>query len=195
MIPSGLAVKRVFNTTARLESYNLTTMGVSVLIILTCLFFGAIAALMSMRPEFIDRVGASIKDVEKIQKFSPRNTLFIIGPSETHPTCKMQRRLLKPAIPALISEDITVFELYGEDTPRKNGDLLEWLDPSLLRHALSVDDGFYLIYVNQDGKTQLRSEAPMVTKDILARAGIKIRPSETLEPETTSSILKKLRAA
>lgn len=160
-----------------------------------CLFFGAAAALVSLRPEFIEKVSTSIKDVDKIQKFSPRNTLFIIGPSEKHPSCRMQRKLLKPAIPALISSEITVFELYGEDTPRKNGELLDWLDPSLLRHALGVETGFFIIYVNANGKTQFRSEAPMVTQDILARAGLKIDIDGNAVSSMTSSILKRLRAA
>ncbi|MEM9617608.1 MAG: hypothetical protein AAF936_06570 [Pseudomonadota bacterium] len=106
----------------------------------------------------------------------------------------MQRRLLKPAIPALIREDVTVMEVYGDDTPRKNGEPIEWLDPSLLRHALDAEHGFFIIYVDDAGKSCFRSEAPMVTADILRRARLDIPPPKGDGP-AKSSVLKKLRAA
>jgi len=170
-------------------------MGFSFLVIAICLSFGAVAALLSFRPQFLPEVTASLRKTETVKKLSPRNTLFIIGPSSNHPACRMQRRLLKPAIPALISEDVVVIEVYGDDTPRKNGEPIEWLDPSLLRHALGAEEGFFVVYVDPEGKTRFRSEAPMVTADILARAKITIGAGQHDKKQDKSAVLKKLRAA
>ncbi|VAV95998.1 hypothetical protein MNBD_ALPHA05-1602 [hydrothermal vent metagenome] len=169
-------------------------MGLSFLIIAICLVFGSIAAVLSIRPNLLPEIGANLRRADPVKKFSPRNTLFIVGPSANHAACRMQRRLLKPAIPALIREDIAVIEVYGEDTPRKNGDPIEWLDPSLLRHALDAESGFFLIYVDPTGKARFRSEAPMVTADILQRAQLEIDAPNRSNAKK-SSVLKKLRAA
>lgn len=169
-------------------------MGLSFFIIATCLLFGALAAILSIRPNLLPELGANIRKADPVKKFSPRNTLFIIGPAANHTACRIQRRLLKPAIPALIREDVTVIEVYGDDTPRKNGEPIEWLDPSLLRHALDADAGFFLIYVDPAGKARFRSEAPMVTADILERAQLAIS-APGRRREAKSSVLKKLRAA
>ena len=172
-------------------------MGLSFFIITTCLIFGFIAALLSLRPNLLPELGANLRRArpDPVKKFSPRNTLFIIGPAANHAACRMQRKLLKPAIPAFIREDIAVIEVYGEDTPRKNGDPIDWLDPSLLRHALDAEQGFFLIYVDPDGKTCFRSEAPMVTADILRRARLDISAPHHRGSGAKSSVLKKLRAA
>ena len=170
-------------------------MGLSFLIIAICLIFGAIAAVLALRPTIASEISANLKKPETVRKFSPKNTLFIIGPSTNHQACKMQRRLLKPAIPALIREDVVVIELYGLETPRKNGEPISWLDPSLLRHALAAEEGFYVIYVDPEGKTAFRSEAPMVTADILDRAKIDISSANTAAQPGKSKVLKKLRAA
>ncbi len=169
-------------------------MGLSFLIITTCLVFGTIAAILSIRPNLLPELGANLRRADPVKKFSPRNTLFIIGPTANHTACRIQRKLLKPAIPALIREDVAVIEVYGDDTPRQNGDPIEWLDSSLLRHALDADTGFYLIYVDPLGKTRFRSEAPMLTVDILERARLDIAAPDRTQA-SKSSILKKLRAA
>jgi len=170
-------------------------MGLSFLIIATCLIFGVIAAIASMRPNLLPELTANLRQVDPVKQFSPRNTLFIIGLEANHAACRMQRRLLKPAIPALIREDVAVIEVYGEETPRKNGDPIEWLDPALLRHALDAEHGFFLIYVDLEGKTRLRSEAPMLTADILRQARLNITPPGGRPNTGKSSVLKKLRAA
>jgi len=168
-------------------------MGLSFFIIAICLAFGLVAAVSAYRPTLSRDIGAGLKRVETLKQFSPRNTLFIIGPGANHAACRMQRRLLKPAIAALIREDVTVMEVYGDETPRRNGEPIDWLDPSLLRHAMDAEDGFYVIYVNQSGKTLFRSEAPMLTADILSRSRLNINaPSRTT---AKTSVLNKLRAA
>jgi len=169
-------------------------MGLTFFIIATCLIFGFIAAVASFRPNLIPELGANLRRVDTVKKFSPRNTLFIVGPGANHSACRMQRRLLKPAIPALIREDVTVMEVYGDEQPRKNGEPIDWLDPSLLRHALDAEEGFYVVYVDDAGKTRFRSEAPMVTADILHRACLDISPPNK-NGRGKSSVLKKLRAA
>ena len=170
-------------------------MGFSLFIIAVCLIVGGVAAVLSVRPNIAAEMTANLRKAETVRKFSPKNTLFIVGPAANHSACRMQRRLLKPAIPALIRDDVVVMELYGEDTPRKNGEPLDWLDPALLRHAIAAGTGFNLIYVDQDGKTQFRSEAPMVTADILRRTGINIATAGAGLRGRNSKILKKLRAA
>lgn len=163
-------------------------------IIAICLVFGFVAALASFRPNLIPEIGASLRQAETVKKFSPRNTLFIIGSSANHPACRMQRRLLKPAIAALIREEVSVMEVYGDATPRQNGEPIGWLDPALLRHALNADEGFFVIYVDDNGKTLFRSEAPMVTSDILHRARLDIAAPPGGRGRK-NAILKKLRAA
>ncbi|MAW80294.1 MAG: hypothetical protein CMI63_08640 [Parvularcula sp.] len=164
-------------------------------IIATCLVFGFIAALASFRPNLIPEIGASLRAAETVKKFSPRNTLFIIGASANHPACRMQRRLLKPAIAALIRSDVSVMEVYGDAMPRQNGDPIDWLDPSLLRHALGAEEGFFIIYVDDAGKTLFRSEAPMVTADILHQARLDISAPPRPGTSRKNAVLKKLRAA
>lgn len=163
-------------------------------IIAVCLMFGFVAALASIRPNLIPEIGASLRRTETVKKFSPRKTLFIIGPGANHAACRLQRRLLKPAIANLIREDVTVMEVYGDDIPRQNGDAMDWLDPALLRHALNAEDGFFIIYVDDDGKTLFRSEAPMVTNDILRRAHLDIS-SPSRRGARKNAVLRKLRAA
>ena len=171
-------------------------MGFSLFIIAICLIVGGVAAILSVRPNIAADVTASLRKTETVRKFTPKNTLFIVGPAANHQACRMQRRLLKPAIPALIRDDVIVMELYGEDTPRKNGEPLEWLDPALLRHAIAASPGFNIIYVDPDGKTQFRGEAPMLTADILRHAKIEtVIPDETQNRGRKSKVLKKLRAA
>ncbi len=169
-------------------------MGLTFFIIATCLIFGFIAAVASFRPKLIPEIGANLRRADPVKKFSPRSTLFIIGPAANHQACRMQRRLLKPAIPALIREDVSVIEVYGEKQPRKNGEPIDWLDPSLLRHALDAEQGFFVVYVDDAGKTRFRSEAPMVTSDILRLAKLEIE-TPGKNGGGKSSILKKLRAA
>ncbi len=170
-------------------------MGFTLFIIAVCLIVGGVAAVLSVRPNFAAEMTANLRKAETVRNFSPKNTLFIVGPAANHSACRMQRRLLKPAIPALIRDDVVVMELYGEDTPRKNGEPLDWLDPALLRHAIAAGTGFNLIYVDPEGKTQFRSEAPMVTADILRRTGITITTADAGSRGRNSKILKKLRAA
>ena len=169
-------------------------MGLAFFIISTCLIFGFIAAVASFRPGLIPEIGANLRRADPIKQFSPRNTLFIIGPTVNHQACRLQRRLLKPAIPALIREDVTVIEIYGDDKPRKNGEYIDWLDTALLRHALDAENGFYVVYVDDAGKTRFRREAPTVTADILKLANLNIStPGKS--GKRKSSVLKKLRAA
>lgn len=174
-------------------------MGLSFFIIATCLAFGAVAAIGAERPGLLRSLLPSLGDglrAAEFKRFSPRNTLFLFGPTANHPACRLQRRLLKPAIPAFIREDVAVIEVYGEDVPRRNGQPIDWLDPALLRHAMNAETGFALVYVDETGKTALRSDAPMVTADILARAGLAIeRPHYPGASRRRSPILKRLRAA
>jgi len=169
-------------------------MGLSFLVISACLIFGIVAALASQRPGLLPEITLNHVRKPDLKSFSPRKTLFIIGPSAKHPACRMQRRLLKPALAALIREDVSVMEIYGETTPRKNGELMKWLDPSLLRHAMDAEDGFFVIFVDNDGKTLFKNAAPMVTTDILSQARLGIHPSPAIG-NRKSIVLKKLSAA
>lgn len=171
-------------------------MGLSFLVISICLIVGIVAALASQRPGLLPEIGKTLNQVRKpdVKSFSPRKTLFIIGPSAQHPACKIQRRLLKPALAALIREDISVMEVYGEATPLKNGELMKWLDPSLLRHAMDAEEGFYVCYVDASGKTVFKNAAPMVTADILSQACLEIGPAIP-SGQRKSAVLKKLSAA
>ncbi len=168
-------------------------MGLTLLFIATCMMFGAIAAASARGPiELPDLPRPLTKD--DLKRFSPRKTLFIIGPNANHPACRLQRRLLKPAIALLIREDVTVIELYGDNPARKNGDDIDWLDPALLRHAMNAEEGFFVIYVDENGKTLFRSEGPVVAADLFDRAGLNIATTD--EPSNKRSlVLRKLKAA
>ena len=146
-------------------------MAITLIIIAICLIFGGVAAFSAQGPITLPDFSKAISRND-FQQFSPQKTLFIIGPSEEHNGCKLQRRLVKPALAALIRDDVSVMEVYGDNTPTKNGEPLEWLDPSLLRHGLDAEDGFLTIYVNENGKTTLRSKAPVPTADLLDRIGL-----------------------
>ncbi len=169
-------------------------MGLTLLILATCIGFGAIAYFAAKGPLPVPNIRAAIRETEP-KRFSPKNTLFIIGPSPNHNACRLQRRLLKPAIAALISEDVAVIEVYGDMRPTKNGEKMEWLDASLLRHAMNAEDGFYVVYVDQDGKTGFRSEAPMLARDIIERAKLGALRAPDESAKKKSAVLKKLRAA
>jgi hypothetical protein len=169
-------------------------MGLTLLIIAVCIIFGFAAWFAAHDPLPVSTIRAAIKDAEP-KRFSPRRTLFVIGPSANAHACRIQRKLLKPAIAALIAEDVSVIEVYGQNRPRKNGEPMQWLDASLLRHAMDAEEGFFVIYVDDAGKTVFRREAPMLARDIVERAGLKA----ALDPDVTggkkSLVLKKLRAA
>ncbi|MEE2690581.1 MAG: hypothetical protein VX640_03465 [Pseudomonadota bacterium] len=176
-------------------------MGLTVVIIAFCLALGALAAVAAGRPGLFKSVAADLRaalgaDIRaaRPKRFSPKKTLFLIGPSAAHPACRLQRRLLKPAIAAFIREDVTVMEVYGDERPEQNGEPVDWLDAALLRHAMNAEEGFFLIYVDENGKTVLRSQAPMVTADILARAGLDVDAPQSGK-RRKSAVLKKLRAA
>lgn len=171
-------------------------MGLSLLVLAACLALGLVAAISTARPSLLPDIGASLRNIDPVRKFSPSNTLFIIGPAPNHQACRMQRRLLKPAIPSFIREDITVMEVYGDDRPRKNGEPMSWLDPSLLRHALGAEDGFFVVYVGDKGRTLFRSQAPMVTKDILRRARLQFSaPDGDPKVAQKAAMMRRLRTA
>ena len=142
-------------------------MELSFIIIAGCLAVGLVAAVTNARPNTIPDLSAGLRPNERVRTFSPKNTLFVIGPAANTQACRMQRRLLKPGLPALISNDVHIIELYGDGAPKKNGETVDWLDPALLRHAMDVQDGFATIFVDEDGKTRLRSDAPVVMADVL----------------------------
>ena len=137
---------------------------------------------------------AAIKEAEP-KRFSPKRTLFVIGPAANAHACRIQRKLLKPAIAALIAEDVSVIEVYGQNRPRKNGEPMQWLDASLLRHAMDAEEGFFVIYVDDAGKTVFRREAPMLARDIAERAKLKAAFDPDVSGGKKSLVLKKLRAA
>jgi hypothetical protein len=169
-------------------------MGLTFLIIAICIIFGGVAALSARGPIVLPDFKAAIKGAD-VKRFSPKKTLFVIGPSVNAHACKIQRRLLKPAIAALIRDDVKVIEVYGDDRPRENGAPMEWLDASLLRHAMNAEEGFFVIYVDIDGQTIFRSEAPMLARDIIKRARLNVEPAPSAHPAKKSLLLKKLRAA
>ena len=169
-------------------------MGLTLLIIAVCIIFGLAAWFAAQDPVRVGAIREAIRDAEP-KRFSPRRTLFVIGPSANAHACRIQRKLLKPAIATLIGADVCVIEVYGQNRPRKNGEPMQWLDASLLRHAMDAEDGFFVIYVDDAGKTLFRCEAPMLAGDILARAGLDAGPLAAAGGKKKSLVLKKLRAA
>ncbi len=169
-------------------------MGLTLLIIAVCIIFGLAAWFAAHDPLPVSTIKAALKEAEP-KRFSPKRTLFVIGPSANAHACRIQRKLLKPAIAALIAEDVSVIEVYGQNRPRKNGEPMQWLDASLLRHAMDAEDGFFVVYVDDAGKTVFRREAPMLARDIVERAGLKAAFDPEVGGRKKSLVLKKLRAA
>jgi hypothetical protein len=167
-------------------------MAMTVLFVVFCLLLGAFAAAAARRPGLLPAIGTHLKEARPKQ-FSPKHALFIFGPSAGHPACRLQRRLIKPALDSLLKEGVAVMEVYGNDIPLKNGEAMDWLDASLLRHALNVDGGFQLVYVDGTGKAALRSSAPILAADLADRTGLDI--PLVLTPRRRSSVLKRLSAA
>jgi hypothetical protein len=172
-------------------------MGIVLMISAVCAIFGAVAVLATRGPLPAPDIASAIKSAE-VKRFSPTRTLFVIGPGANQHACRMQRRLLKPAIPTLILRDVSVIEVYGMTRPRRNGDPMEWLDASLLRHAMDAEEGFFVIFVDDAGRTVFRNEAPMLARDILKKAGLASDAGGGQDkgpPQKPSLVLKKLRAA
>ncbi len=169
-------------------------MGLTLLIVAVCIIFGLAAWFAAHDPLPVSTIRAAIKDAEP-KRFSPRRTLFVIGPSANAHACRMQRRLLKSAIAALIAEDVSVIEVYGQNRPRKNGEAMQWLDASLLRHAMDAEQGFIVVFVDDEGKTVVRREAPMLARDIVECAGLRAARDPEMGGRKKSLVLKKLRAA
>ncbi len=174
------------------------------LIIAIFLIIGGLAALSSLNPHWFSerhraiadfKLGGSASIKTKDGHFSLSKTLFIIGPSANHPACRLQRKLIKPTIPMLIRDDIAVIEIYGEHAPRRNGDVLDWIDASLLRHALGAEEGFFVVYVDQTGKTVFSKKSPMLTDMIAERANLHITPPNASPEIANSDIIRRLKAA
>lgn len=178
-------------------------MAETVFIIVLSLAFGGAALFASRRPDLatglLPRLWSQLRSsvtASQPKRFSPRRTLFVVGPAVNHAACRLQRRLIKPALAALIRDDIAVIEVYGDEPPRKNGATMDWLDPALLRHALDAEQGFFLIYVDDQGRTTFRSPAPVVTAELLAATGLRqAQAAARAFSKRDSAVLKRLRAA
>lgn len=169
-------------------------MGLSLLIILSCVLLGAFTVLAASQPAALHVLPDGLahgKDFHD-QRFIPRKMVFIIGPSRAHAACRMQRRLLKPNLACLIREDISVMEIYGDDAPCRNGAPMPWLDTSLLRFAMDARQGFVILYVDEHGKTRFSRNAPMIGAEVLTASGL-YTPSR--KRPAHSPILQKLSAA
>ncbi len=172
-------------------------MGFSFFAISSFLIAAVTAGLAAYRPalagERESQTTAARRDGRK--RFSPKNTLFVFAPSVRHPAGRLQRRLLKPALPALIRDDVAVVEVYGDETPRRNGELMKWLDASLLRHAMGAEEGFQVLFVDSCGKTLFKRAAPMVGADILDRLRAGARRRARGRRPGRSLVLQDLKAA
>jgi len=192
-------------TLNKAQPHNHRVMELTLIIIAFCLIAGSLVIMGAVQPRWLPELrGASHADapIERQQpgkrsgqNFSLRNTLIIIGPHVNHATCRLQRRLIKPAVPLLIREDVAIMEIYGDGPPRKNGEALKWLDPSLLRHALDAEEGFAIVYVGDDGKTVFRRQSPMLTEMIAERAGLSVIPPKAPQRRGQSEVLRHLHAA
>lgn len=169
------------------------------------LIIGSIAAIFAFQPQWLPEIHQA-RDWKSsdhdhmvaetpMRSFSLSNTLLIIGPEKDHTACQIQRRLLKPAVPLLIREDVSIMEIYGLAAPRKNGEPLAWLDPALLRHALDAEDGFSIVYVGDDGKAVFQRRSPMLTEMIIDKARLNVALPIKPKAKKRSSILAHLQAA
>ncbi|MEL6506580.1 MAG: hypothetical protein AAFR29_02995 [Pseudomonadota bacterium] len=180
-------------------------MELTLIILAFGLIAGSVFAMLATRPTWLPELRSALQwraPAETIsapggtnRNFTLRNTLIIVGPQVNHATCRLQRRLLKPAVPLLIREDVAIMEIYADGPPRRNGELLSWLDASLLRHALNAEDGFTLVFVGDDGKTVFRRQSPMLTDMIADQAGLSVTPNTPKSTHEQSAVLRHLHAA
>ncbi|MEL6111814.1 MAG: hypothetical protein AAFR20_03325 [Pseudomonadota bacterium] len=180
-------------------------MELTLIILAFGLIAGSVFAMVAARPSWLPELRSALHWKAPAETISPpggtnrnftlRNTLIIVGPQVNHATCRLQRRLLKPAVPMLIREDVAIIEIYGDGPPRRNGELLSWLDASLLRHALNAEDGFTLVFVGEHGKTVFRRQSPMLTDMIADQAGLSVTPAPQKPGHQQSTVLRHLHAA
>ncbi|MEM9706142.1 MAG: hypothetical protein AAF850_08710 [Pseudomonadota bacterium] len=134
--------------------------------------FAAVSALLIYLNAALVAVATAVSKVssDDVRVFSPKRTVFILGPDASDQTCRIQRRFLKPVLAAFIRDEIAVVEAYGDDAVRRNGEPMGWPDAMLVRHALGAGEEFALILMDDDGRVAFRSERPVVGEEVLKRS-------------------------
>ncbi len=179
-------------------------METTLIFLAVCLVSGSVAALFSFQPDWLPTIEhandddpalrADMAETVALRRFTLQNALIIVGPDANHRACRLQRRLLKSAVPFLIREDVTIVEIYGATSPRRNGEIMSWLDSSLLRHALEAETGFALIYVDASGRTAFRRASPTLADTIIDLMGLPITLPRKPQHRDPSPELQHLQA-
>lgn len=86
-----------------------------------------------------------------------RRSVVISGGKHNDRQCVLQRRAIKPLLPALTRAQINVVEVYGDLPVRRNGKPLDWVDVGDLRTVFSVHRGFQVHMFDNDAEITLRT--------------------------------------
>ena len=95
--------------------------------------------------------------------FDLRRSIVLIGPEQNAAECVAQRRALRPVLLRLRRANINVVEIYAANTPRRNGEPLEWLDGDALRRSLAARQGFHLVCLDNEAEIIVHGRRPVST--------------------------------
>jgi hypothetical protein len=145
------------------------------IIVLIVLLGGILLGYLGMRgrviigqidPENTEEEAAGFGIVDLQANFNPARCLFLIGPEKNDPDCTDQRRAMKPLLQTMLDHDLSIVEIYGDRPPSQNGRAIEWLDTEILRQTMNAENGFHLVYVNDQGRASFHSIDPLCDQKI-----------------------------
>ncbi len=137
-------------------------------VIIVILLMLGIAAFVAIRPkDFFVSVSQPVVSKSQDNPLELRRSLLIIGPSVNFPPCVEQRKLIKPIMSGLLKGGHQFVEIYGSRPATQNGMPLTWLDGELFRSTFDAEDGFHMLYVDDQGRIKCRFTAPVIGDALL----------------------------
>ncbi len=135
-------------------------------------------------PENTEEEAAGFGIVDLQANFNPARCLFLIGPEKNDPDCTDQRRAMKPLLQTMLDHDLSIVEIYGDRPPSRNGRVIEWLDTEILRQTMNAENGFHLVYVNDQGRASFHSIDPLSSQKIAVLLSLPLIEEEKTEEQT-----------
>lgn len=132
-------------------------------------------------PENAEEEAAGFGIVDLQANFNPARCLFLIGPEKNDPDCTDQRRAMKPLLQTMLDHDLSIVEIYGDRPPSRNGRVIEWLDTEILRQTMNAENGFHLVYVNDQGRASFHSIDPLSRQKIAVLLSLPLAGEEEKE--------------
>ena len=161
----------------------------SVIFVIGLMF--AIAAFVAVRPKQLFTIGEGVVATRSSDApFELKRTLLIIGPQVNDPACSEQRRFIKPIVRQLLNGGHRLVEIYGHKAPAQNGVALDWLDNQLLRTTFDAEQGFHMLYVDDDGRMKFKVSSPILGDAVImivdpVDGRLALPPVDPVDPEQT----------